>query len=80
MPKETQYLVMTFETSAGKTATVSIKDINPDATEIQIRNVCNAIVSSNIFEGGTKAEPSDLVRPIKAEIVNKVVVAHDLTV
>lgn len=78
MPVNTFYLVMTFETSTGRTSNVTVKDIKADISESEIRTIVQTIVSTNIFEGGTKAEPAELVKGLKAEIVNKEVIAHDL--
>ncbi|MDK0628028.1 DUF2922 domain-containing protein [Clostridium perfringens] len=61
------YLVMSFKNAGGSIAKITLKNIKEDATEEEVQNLMEKIVTANIFvsKGG------DLVSKVKGEIVEK---------
>lgn len=74
MEKE-KYLVMSFKNEGGSTSKITLKNIKEDASEEEVQNLMDSILTSNIFisKGG------DLVSKVKGEIVEKTTESFEMS-
>lgn len=67
-------LVMTFKTSGGSTANLTVKDVWPLIEKANVATLMDTIIEQNIFETKT----GDLVAKSSAKIVKSESVKHEM--
>jgi len=67
-------LAMIFNTTAGKTTTLSISGVNPEITQEQVVGLMDIIVSKNIFE----AASGELISKNSAKLTERKITKYEV--